>query len=55
MQAQTHWWRTKPDVRRRWRDEPDAVATSTGGLLYAILDTLADGYFPLLDRLSDRL
>ena len=52
-----HWGgsETVDDVRRRWRDEPDAVATSTGGLLYAILDTVADGYFPLLDRLSDRI
>jgi magnesium transporter len=31
------------------------VATTPGGLLYAVLDTLADGYFPLLDRLSERI
>lgn len=43
------------DVRKRWREEPDAVATTPGGLLYAVLDTLADGYFPLLDRLSERI
>jgi magnesium transporter len=43
------------EVRQRWRQDPDAVATSAGGLLYAILDTVADGYFPLLDRLSERI
>jgi magnesium transporter len=51
-------WQPSPaldEVRQRWRQEPDAVATSAGGLLYAILDTIADGYFPLLDRLSERI
>jgi magnesium transporter len=43
------------EVRQRWRHDPDAVATSAGALLYAILDTVADGYFPLLDRLSERI
>ncbi|HEY7464162.1 MAG TPA: magnesium/cobalt transporter CorA [Candidatus Limnocylindria bacterium] len=43
------------EVRDRWRQQPDAVATSQGGLLYALLDTVADGYFPLLDRLSERI
>jgi magnesium transporter len=51
-------WQPSPaldEVRKRWRREPDAVATSAGGLLYAVLDTIADGYFPLLDRLSERI
>jgi magnesium transporter len=51
-------WQPSPSldqVRKRWRHEPDAVATSPGGLLYEILDTIADGYFPLLDRLSERI
>ena len=52
-----HWGpsQTIEEVRQRWQDEPDAVAKTPGGLLYAILDTLADGYFPLLDRLSERI
>jgi magnesium transporter len=52
-----HWGPspTIDDVRRRWRQEPDAVATSPAGLVYALLDALADGYFPLLDRLSERI
>jgi magnesium transporter len=51
-------WRPSPtieDVRERWRQHADAVATTAGGLLYAILDAVADGYFPLLDRLSERI
>jgi magnesium transporter len=31
------------------------VARTPGSLLYAILDAAVDGYFPLLDRLSDRI
>ncbi|HET7521476.1 MAG TPA: magnesium transporter CorA family protein, partial [Candidatus Limnocylindria bacterium] len=51
-------WGSSPaidEVRSRWQLQPDAVATTQGGLLYALLDTVADGYFPLLDRLSDRI
>lgn len=51
-------WRQSPvvdDVRKRWRQHADAVATTAGGLLYAILDTVADGYFPVLDQLSERI
>jgi magnesium transporter len=31
------------------------VARTPGSLLYTILDAAVDGYFPLLDRLSDRI
>jgi magnesium transporter len=51
-------WGASPSVtavRDRWREEPDAVARTPAGLLYALLDMLADGYFPLLDRLSERI
>jgi magnesium transporter len=43
------------DVDRRFREHPDSVARTPGSLLYAILDAAVDGYFPLLDRLSDRI
>ena len=42
-------------VRERWRENADSVATTKGGLVYEVLDTIADGYFPILDRLSDRI
>jgi len=51
-------WDASPaiaDVDRRFRLRTDAVGTTVGGLLYSILDAVVDGYFPLLDRLSDRI
>jgi magnesium transporter len=51
-------WEPSPaieQVRKRWRQVPDAVAKTPAGLLYAVLDTVADDYFPLLDRFSDKI
>jgi magnesium transporter len=51
-------WQDSPamhDVEARFRQRPDAVARTPGALLYTILDAVVDGYFPLLDRLSDRI
>ena len=51
-------WQASPaidEVERRFRDRPDGVARTPGSLLYAILDAAVDGYFPLLDRLSDKI
>jgi magnesium transporter len=42
-------------VRRRFTDRTPDVGDSTGALLYALLDTVADGYFPVLDRLSEKI
>jgi magnesium transporter len=42
-------------IEARFRQHPDAVATTAGSLVYAILDAVIDEYFPLLDRLSDRI
>jgi magnesium transporter len=42
-------------VVKRFHDQPDAVARTPGTLLYAILDAVVDGYFPLLDRLTDKI
>jgi magnesium transporter len=43
------------DVRERFRQPSTTISPTTGGLLYAVLDGVADGYFPLLDRLSDQI
>jgi magnesium transporter len=43
------------DVMHRFKQRADAVGRTVGGLLYAILDTIVDGYFPLLDQLSERI
>lgn len=51
-------WHPSPaieSVDQRFRERPDAVARTPGALLYAILDAVVDGYFPLLDRLSDKI
>jgi len=51
-------WQASPaieEVERRFRERPDAVARTPGSLLYAILDAAVDGYFPLLDRLADKI
>jgi magnesium transporter len=51
-------WQASPaidGVERRFRERPDGVARTPGALVYAILDAAVDGYFPLLDRLSDRI
>lgn len=49
-------WQASPaieDVDRRFREGADNVGRTVGALLYAILDSVVDEYFPLLDRLSD--
>lgn len=51
-------WGASPaiaDVDHRFRLRTDAVGSTVGGLLYSVLDAVVDGYFPLLDRLSDRI
>ncbi len=52
-----HWGASPAleDVRERFEERVAAVGHSIGALLYAILDAVVDGYFPLLDRLSDRI
>jgi magnesium transporter len=52
-----HWGATPAieSVRRRFEQRTDAVGGNVGWLLYAILDTVVDGYFPLLDGMSDEI
>jgi magnesium transporter len=52
-----HWGASPAvdEVRRRFRDGTPNVAEDAGWLLYALLDTVADAYFPLLDRISDHI
>ncbi len=42
-------------VRGRFQSRVSAVGPNAGWLLYAILDTAVDGYFPLLDRISEEI
>jgi magnesium transporter len=51
-------WQDSPaidGVIKRFKDQPDAVARTPGTLLYSILDAVVDGYFPLLDKLTDKI
>jgi magnesium transporter len=50
-----HWGRSPviESVRDRFQQRGGAVAPNAGWLLYSVLDTAVDGYFPLLDRISE--
>jgi magnesium transporter len=51
-------WSASPvidDVRRRFAERNNAVEGGVGTVLYHLLDGIADGYFPFLDRVSERV
>jgi magnesium transporter len=51
-------WRHSPAVEAVWQrfaGRTPGIGASAGELLYALLDTLADGYFPVLDDLSEQI
>jgi magnesium transporter len=51
-------WTDSPvisDARARFRDRNQALEGDVSSVLYAVLDGIADGYFPFLDRLSERI
>jgi magnesium transporter len=52
-----HWGRSPviEAVQERFQHRASAVGPNAGWLLYAILDTAVDGYFPLLDRISEEI
>jgi magnesium transporter len=44
------------DINHRWKQHLAQVGQhSAGMLLYSILDAVVDGYFPVLDEISDRM
>jgi magnesium transporter len=47
---------TLDDVAKRWREfTGEAQVHTSGFLLYAMIDAIVDGYFPIIDSLGDRL
>jgi magnesium transporter len=40
------------EVRRRCEDEPDLLQHGPAYVLYALMDTVVDRYFPIIDRLT---
>lgn len=54
----TAHWPDSPAVdegMRRFQARPDLAGGAVGGLLYRLLDSVVDAYFPALDGLSDRI
>jgi len=43
------------DLMARWEKAPTMMREGVGTLLYALIDEVLDDYFPVLDRLDDRL
>lgn len=43
------------ECERRWKSGSGMRPDSVSSLVYAVLDTIVDGYFPVLDVLSDRM
>jgi magnesium transporter len=52
-----HWGESPviTSVRHRFEQRAAAVGPNAGWLLYAVLDTAVDGYFPLLDNISEEI
>jgi magnesium transporter len=51
-------WDDSPAIegtKSRFEMRSDSIGTSVGALLYAVLDTVVDGYFPIIDELNDRV
>jgi magnesium transporter len=40
---------------RRWQRNEESLAWDAGALLYALLDTVVDDYFPVIDQLAERV
>ncbi|ACZ42202.1 magnesium and cobalt transport protein CorA [Thermobaculum terrenum ATCC BAA-798] len=43
------------DVARRWQQNISKLKPSAGVLLYSIIDSIVDSYFPLVDTLGDHI
>lgn len=43
------------EVARRWRENARHLSYSVSVLLYSLLDTVVDDYFPVLDAIGDRI
>lgn len=43
------------DTLNRWQTANSPISNSVGALLYALLDSIVDDYFPVLDHIADRV
>src|SRR6266511_1368431 len=47
--------RLSSEAINRWQKDAEQFGQDAGALLYALLDTITDEYFPVIDRLADRV
>lgn len=40
---------------RRWKSNVDILGPDVGALIYALLDSIVDEYFPVIDKIADRV
>ena len=43
------------DLAARWAHRPDWMKTGAGHLLYELMDSVLDAYFPVLERINERI
>ncbi len=43
------------ETLRRWRNPHSPLGQDIGSLLYALLDAIVDDYFPVIDKIADRV
>lgn len=43
------------EIEQRWQAHPASLRQDSGFLLYTILDTIVDGYFPVTEEIEERL
>src|SRR5581483_9022400 len=43
------------EIEQRWQAHPASLRQDSGFLLYTILDTIVDGYFPVMEEIEERL
>lgn len=43
------------EIEKRWAAHPEQLREGAGFLLYTILDTVVDGYYPVVQRFEDRV
>jgi magnesium transporter len=55
LSVRSHTERGLAEVRARSEREPDLLRQGSAYVLYAIMDTVVDRYFPVLDALEDEL
>lgn len=43
------------ETRKRWEQHPDKLSKGAGYLLYELMDTIIDDFFPVIDQMDDEI